>query len=134
MKMSNYYEGDVIMKKKLFLVLALCLVMAFSVGCAKTNEEAEEASEFDLANLVNFSDGPQDISQEQLDKVKENLLKNDVDEETADKLILKLKDGELWDSMNPKYRDLEPQVKTEHYEKTTYPDGSICVVRSGPTK
>lgn len=47
MKISNYYEGDVIMKKRLFLVLALCLVMAFSVGCAKTNEEAEEASEFD---------------------------------------------------------------------------------------
>ena len=122
------------MKKRLFLVLALCLVMAFSVGCAKTTEEAEEASEFDLADLDNFSAGPQDFTQEELDQVKENLLKNDVDEETADKLILKLKNGELWDSMNPKYRDLEPQIKTEHYEKTTYPDGSICVVRSGPTK
>lgn len=134
MKTYEQYEGDVIMKKRLFLVLAFCLVMAFSVGCAKTTEEAEETSEFDLADLDNFSAGPQDIPQELLDKVKENLLKNDVDEETADKLILKLKNGELWDSINPKYRDLEPQIKTEHYEKTTYPDGSICVVRSGPTK
>lgn len=134
MKTYEQDEGDVIMKKKLFLILALCLVMAFSVGCAKTSEEAEEITEIDLADLDNFSAGPQDISQEQLDKVKENLLKNDVDEETADKLILKLKNGELWDSMNPKYRDLEPQIKTEHYEKTTYPDGSICVVRSGPNK
>ena len=134
MKTYEQDEGDVIMKKKLFLVLALCLVMAFSVGCAKTNEEAEEISEFDLADLDNFSAGPQDFTQEELDQVKENLLKNDVDEETADKLILKLQNGELWDSMNPKYRDLEPQIKTEHYEKTTYPDGSICVVKGTYTK
>lgn len=105
---------------KKIIVLAISFLLIFSMA----------PNAYAIGSEDNFSAGPQDIPQEELDQVKENLLKNDVDEETADKLILKLKNGELWDSMNPKYRDLEPQIKTKHYEKTTYPDGSICVVKS----
>lgn len=111
---------------KKIIALAISLLLLFSMA---PNAYAIESEGLNEDNLEQHSIVTKDIPQEQLDKVKENLLKNDVDEKTADKLILKLKNGELWDSLNPKYRDLKPQIKTEHYEKTTYPDGSICVVK-----
>lgn len=116
---------------KKIIVLAISFLLVFSMA---PNVYALGSEGLNEDNLEQHSIVTKDVPQEQLDKVKENLLKNDVDEETADKLILKLKNGELWDSLNPKYSDLEPQIKTEHYEKTTYPDGSICVVKGTYTK
>lgn len=111
------------MKKIVVLAISILLVFSmapdtFALGSEGLNED----------NLEQYSFEPQNISKNQLEFIKDKLLNYDVDEETADKLILKLKNGELWDSMNPKYRDLKPQIKKEHFEKTTYPDGSICVV------
>lgn len=48
--------------------------------------------------------------------------------QTSKKLINKLVNGELWDSMNPLYEDLKPQIKSENYNKTIYPDGSFKVI------
>lgn len=59
------------------------------------------------------------------------MLKNEgSDDKTIDKLILKLKNGELWDSFKPEYKKIKPQIDTPNYKKTVYPDGSMRIVGS----
>lgn len=64
-----------------------------------------------------------------LEEVADSLRKEGASEEVVKRLIDKLERGEVWDSMNPKYNDLQPQIQTDTYSKTTYPDGSMIIYR-----
>lgn len=60
--------------------------------------------------------------------LKEELLLENVSEEQANNLIVKLKNGEIWDSMKKEFSDIQPQIIDDNYEKTIYPDGSFTIV------
>lgn len=62
--------------------------------------------------------------------LKEELLLENVSEEQANKLIVKLKNGEIWDSMKKEFSDIQPQIIDDNYEKTIYPDGSFTIIKS----
>ncbi|GBF10237.1 hypothetical protein TEPIDINF_001741 [Tepidibacillus infernus] len=77
------------------------------------------------------------ITKEQIREIKENLTEMGVDEKTQNSLINKLKEGQIWDSMNVKMKDkgiTNTILKTDangtkvQSTKTVYPDGSVNVV------
>lgn len=68
------------------------------------------------------------ISSEDLEKIEDELRQEGVKDEDIEKLINKLVNNEIWDSMNPLYEDLKPQIKSKNYSKTIYPDGSFKIV------
>ncbi|MDO5707377.1 MAG: hypothetical protein Q4P31_01895 [Andreesenia angusta] len=72
------------------------------------------------------------FTEDELKSLEEDLRKDGTDEDTIIRLIEKLKDGEIWDSFKPEYKDLKPQISTENYSKTVYPDGSYCIEKTEP--
>lgn len=72
-----------------------------------------------------------DFKQHNLEiKDVENMLREEnIDDAVIKNLISKLKKGEVWDSLKPEYQYLKPQIDTPNYKKTTYPDGSVNIVR-----
>lgn len=60
-------------------------------------------------------------------KIEQELRNLGVQENDITSLLNKLRCGETWDSMKPEYQNLKPQIVTENYEKTIYPDGSVAV-------
>ena len=60
-------------------------------------------------------------------EIDDILKERNVPLEKRQNLIEKLEKGQLWDSMKDEYRDLKPQVVTDNYSITTYPDGSYMI-------
>ncbi len=64
--------------------------------------------------------------------IRESLKKYDVNEETISNLLKKLEYGELWNSLDPQYRDTatHESISNENgitIDKYVYPDGSIMI-------
>lgn len=106
-------------KKSIFALTALTI--CFSFLPYKQISKAEEI------NQSNQFENIETISSNDLIKLKDTLIKDGIDEDTSNKLIDKLKNGEVWDSMKPEFQNLKPQVKTSNYSKTIYPDGSYNI-------
>ena len=83
------------------------------------------------------------MSVEQEKRFREEFTKVGVEEEVQDKLLKKLKDGKLIDSINPEMKDKGKSEKIVEKtkdgkkvkswkEKITYPDGSITILSVTP--
>jgi hypothetical protein len=106
-------------KKALPAMLVVVLVLMFSTSVS--------ASEINSAQ----------ISPEAISNIKQNLAEMGVDQATQAKLIIKLQNGQAWDSMNPAMAN-EGSLTTNtfsdvsgnkiHQKKVTFPDGSVSVV------
>ncbi|MGW8428220.1 hypothetical protein ACWGJQ_22485 [Peribacillus simplex] len=60
--------------------------------------------------------------------IKVELRKNKVSESDIKKLMKKLKNGEVWDSINPKMKDTPTETKIDkNTTKYTFPDGSVSI-------
>ncbi|MCD1147232.1 hypothetical protein LQU94_03760 [Peptoniphilus sp. KCTC 25270] len=66
-----------------------------------------------------FAASPQENRVERIgyEEIERELRKEGASHETIEKLIHKLKVGETWDSMNPQYNYIKPQIVTETYQK-----------------
>lgn len=96
--------------KLLTLAIALCFLIAPSSSFAFTTAEND-------AKITSLS----------YSEIENNLRKEGTSEKDIENLIKKLKRGESWDSMNPKYNYVKPQIQTDTYSKTIYPDGSMII-------
>jgi len=76
-----------------------------------------------LPNSVTYAD----FEKEDFTQLENNLLMENVPPEKIKTLIKKLEKGELWDSMNANYNNLKPQIESNDYTKTIYPDGSFVI-------
>ena len=70
----------------------------------------------------------ENIPLQEIEEIEKELRGEGVKEGDIDNLINKLVNGNPWDSMNPMYDDLAPQIQTPNYSKTVYPDGSFKIV------
>lgn len=67
------------------------------------------------------------LSPKQESEIRAFLQEEDVSYDDQNVLIQKIKDDIPWDCYKKEYRNLQPQVVHEGYEKTVYPDGSFKV-------
>lgn len=67
------------------------------------------------------------LSPKQESEIRAFLQEEDVSYEDQNVLIQKIKDDIPWDCYKKEYRNLQPQIVHEGYEKTVYPDGSFKV-------
>lgn len=116
MKMA-FIINEMTMRKKVFnMALLLAFVLTFvslPITAFATSTEEPEIQKETLSS----------------DAIEKELRAEGATEETISHLIGKLERGEVWDSFNPKYNNLKPQIVEEGYSKTTYPDGSMMVLR-----
>lgn len=105
--------------KRLFLISLCSLFIALPCFAYASEVNLENVSN---QHLSNFSYNK--LSEEDVRKI---LYKEGTEKEVADNLILKLKRGELWDSFKEEYQFLKPQINTNNFKKTLYPDGSFKI-------
>lgn len=59
--------------------------------------------------------------------IVEELRNEQVPEDKIKILLNKLENGQIWDSMNPDYSHIKPQILKNGYSKTIFPDGSLII-------
>ncbi|WP_295148410.1 hypothetical protein [uncultured Peptoniphilus sp.] len=109
------------MKKKYFPVFLLVLFTLLNCVFANSNnfEDSSKNKYVNLFDLIRY-------------EVVKELKQEGVSERDINNLMEKLDNGELWDCMKDEYRDLRPQIDTDRYKKTIYPDGSFKVAEIKP--
>lgn len=109
------------MKKKYFLIFSLVLFTLVNCVFANSNNFKDLARNnyVNLFDLIRY-------------EVVKELRQEGVSERDINNLMGKLDNGELWDCMKEEYSDLKPQIETDRYKKTIYPDGSFKVAEIKP--
>lgn len=109
------------MKKKYFIIFSVVLFTL--VNCV-----------FAYSDNFKYSRNDEDVNLFTLleDDVVEELRQEGVSERDINNLMEKLDKGELWDCMKEEYSDLKPQIDTDRYKKTIYPDGSFKIAEIKP--
>lgn len=105
------------MKKKYFLIFSLVLFTLVNCVFANSNifKDLARNNYVNLFDLIRY-------------EVVKELRQEGVSERDINNLMGKLDNGELWDCMKEEYSDLKPQIETDRYKKTIYPDGSFRIV------
>ncbi len=121
------------MKRKFikFISMSLVSVMLCSFGgSAFANDESLEVPNDNYVE-VSIPDSSVDNKNFNLDETIEHVIlearKEGVSEEKIEGLVNKLKNGETFDSFKEEFKHIEPQIITEDYRKTIYPDGSFVI-------
>ena len=109
------------MKKKYFPIFLLVLFTLLNCVFANSNnfEDSSKNKYVNLFDLIRY-------------EVVKELKQEGVSERDINNLMEKLDNGELWDCMKDEYRDLRPQIDTDRYKKTIYPDGSFKIAEIKP--
>lgn len=107
-----------LLKYKIFILTLLIFIPAFV-----------NATSFDSVYKTNTSQNVLKKHDLKIEDVENMLREENIDEDVIKNLINKLKRGEIWDSQKPEYQNLKPQIDTPNYKKTTYPDGSVNIIR-----
>lgn len=104
------------MKKKYFLIFSLVLFTLVNCVFANSNifKDLARNNYVNLFDLIRY-------------EVVKELRQEGVSERDINNLMGKLDNGELWDCMKEEYSDLKPQIETDRYKKTIYPDGSFRI-------
>lgn len=106
--MDKYLSKSV---KKVFLII-LSLLLVFQLP---------------VLGLAIMGNKVKNIDKDELQEIEEKLIEFQVPTNKRKLLLEKLKNGQMWDSFNPIYYNLEPQIIEKNYTKTIYPDGSISI-------
>lgn len=118
-----------------FMSIGLTCVSLLSFGGSSfaENQLLGVSNESFDSNYVEVSvpDSSVDNKNYNLDETIENVIlearKEGVSEEKIEGLVNKLKNGEPFDSYKEEFKDIEPQIVTDNYRKTIYPDGSFVI-------
>ena len=114
------------------------ILLISTIACLSIPSSTIQASDLvsiDIQQTVSKQDNILFEGEKELQELRDELKKEDVSKKDRDVLIKKLENGEPWDSMKSKYKDLKPQIKSKNYSKTIYPDGSYSIIsieESGP--
>lgn len=109
------------MKKKYFIIFSVVLFTLVNCVFAYSDNFEVSGNDEDV-NLFTLLE----------DDVVEELRQEGVSERDINNLMEKLDNGELWDCMKEEYSDLKPQIDTDRYKKTIYPDGSFKIAEIKP--
>lgn len=109
------------MKKKYYIIFLLVLFTLVNFVFANSNNFKYLARNnyVNLFDLIRY-------------EVVKELRQEGVSERDINNLMEKLDNGELWDCMKDEYSDLKPQINTDRYKKTIYPDGSFKIAEIKP--
>lgn len=110
--------------KKILPILTISLTL---IGSLYNISFAEKAKSVSLERNFN-----EEISKDNIEKLRQELKDNDVSESDIEGLITKLENGEIFDCYKEEYNNLKPQIINESTEKTIYPDGSYVVTSTIP--
>lgn len=114
---------------KRFLSLVLSSFLILSLGT--TNVKAAENN----AMAIESNGNDQNVKFKTEDDMIEEMRSYGVSEETIKSLMKKYKKGEMWDSINPEYKDSAiVEDLGGGLKKYTYPDGSIRVSNADTLK
>lgn len=117
------------MKKTIALVLSLLVIGNTTVMAYPNNindEEVKTTQEVTATQEVDVTGSDvRELSEEEL---IESMRNYGLTESTIEKLINKLENGQIWDSMNPEFEGATVSERISNTEtKYTYPDGSIKI-------